>query len=170
MATIRAYSGENRIATAVELKSGKILQVYPRKPFLGNNPEFDTLAEWMAMVPGADNFISNKREIKPKKKSSTEKRQEKEMKEFFEADYAWMFKAIKTEAIDGKPTIVATVHNDGDVFEQWTIFRSTNFFEPPVVTREGKRVTKFDGSYSPALTSIRWLMMLLDALSACSDC
>lgn len=168
MATVRAYSGETRLATAVELKSGKILQVYPRKPSLGKSQEFGSLEEWKAAIPEADNFILTQCEIKPKKKSSTKKRQEKEIAEFFHADYAWMFNDIKSEDIKGKQTIVATVHKEQGIFEKWTVYRSINFFEPPVVTRDGKRVTQFDTCYSPALTSIRWLMMLLNESSACS--
>ena len=47
----------------------------------------------------------------------------------------------------------------------WIVERSLNFFEPPIVMRNGEEI-KADPWY-PALTSVKWLLMVMHCVPSC---
>lgn len=151
MATIRAYSGDNRIATAV-YRHNSLLQVYPEKK------EFDSEEVWKQQHE-ADRYeiLQQVKSSKPKKKSVATQRRDKEVMQFFEPDYNWLLKELVVERDENSlPLIRAKLVNG----EGWTIFRSENFFEPPTLTKNGEPFTLYDREFSPAFTSITWLIMV----------
>lgn len=81
-------------------------------------------------------------------------RLEREMAEFDDPDIRKMFKQVSHI---GDKT-VALIDNDGVT---WVVERSLNFFEAPLVYRNGKAILKKTYDWYPCLTSSRWLMMLM---------
>lgn len=81
-------------------------------------------------------------------------RLEREMAEFDDPDIRKMFKEVSH--IGGKT--VALIDNDGVT---WVVERSLNFFEAPLVYRNGKAISKKAYDWYPCLTSSRWLMMIM---------
>lgn len=81
-------------------------------------------------------------------------RLEREMTEFDDPDIRKMFKEVSHV---GDRT-VAMIDNNGAT---WVVERSLNFFEAPLVYRNGKAISKKKYDWYPCLTSSRWLMMLM---------
>ncbi len=160
MATMRAYMGGQRISTAASLKDGTMLQVFP--PELRS--KFASEEEWRAAWPQADHFerSTSASSSKPKKYSRfMTLRRDNELMEFFHDDYTSMFQSLTIVRNEkGRPMILAVLADDGSI---WTVYRSENplnAFNPPRITKNGKEITKYNHQYSPALTAVRWFMML----------
>jgi hypothetical protein len=82
-----------------------------------------------------------------------QKRIEYEFAEFSDPCYAWFIKEVNRLADD---TLQVTLQ-DGRIS---TIRRSMDYLKAPVVYIDGvQQVTEYD--FYPAVTSVRWLMMLL---------
>ncbi len=156
MATIRAYKGDERISTAVILKDGEILQVFPPE----RRSKFASEEEWRAAWPDADRFEHKAAPPpKPKKYSrSMTLRRDNELMEFFHDDYSSLFQSLTIVRNEkGRPMISAVLAKDGS---SWTVYRSENPFKPPRIMKDGKEIPEYNKQFSPALTAVRWLMML----------
>lgn len=86
------------------------------------------------------------------------RRLQKEMAEFDDKCYLTEFK--KAEKLTDN--IVAVTDYDGIT---WIVERNLNFFEPPIVMRNGEEV-KAD-PWWPCLTSVRWLLMVMNCEQIC---
>lgn len=153
MATIRAYSGENRLATAVHRpRHGNLLQVFPEKK------EFASEAEWRKEYPTADRFETEepKSKAKPKMSSLRRTRRDREIMEFFDPSLTWLKNVIVEKDTDGEPLVRVTLSNN----HVWTIKRCENYFVAPKVTKNGMPYNRFDSCFSPALTSLKWFIMM----------
>lgn len=150
MSTLRLFTDTARVATAVRLQNGSLYQVYPCKE------TYETIEEWGKKYPDAKRLEEMKpAPPKPKKPITAVRRRDKELMEFADPDYAWMFTSLRLELLPS-PKIYATLV-DGS---EWTLERDLDFIKnPPMVTKNGVPMPK-DLEWSPALTSIRWLMML----------
>ena len=156
MTTVRAYKGDGRISTAAILKDGEILQVFPPE----KRAKFASEEEWRAAWPEADRFEQKAAPpSKPKKYSrSMTLRRDNELMEFFHEDYSSLFQSLTIVRNEkGRPMIVAVLAEDGST---WTVYRSENPFKPPHITKDGKEIPEYNEQFSPALTAVRWLMML----------
>ncbi len=157
MSTFRLYSDTTRVATAVLLNDNRMLQVFPVKEV------FNSQSDWMSSYTGNLTIqTSEKPKAKPKMPSSLEKRRFRELMEFFDPSYAWMFKTVK---IHGVPKLVIKVTLIDD--SQWEIERDLEFIaHPPSLKKNGVAI---EGEYDwyPCLTTIRWLMM--NAFLDCED-
>ena len=81
-------------------------------------------------------------------------RREYEFAEFIEPVYKWFVKHVTR--IDEETLEIAL--QDGRTA---TVKRSTDYLQAPVVHVDGKRIGDSSYEFFPALTSVRWLMMLL---------
>jgi hypothetical protein len=146
-------SSEERNATAVKCKDDTILQVYPTKE------RYETLEEWRAAWPLCERMEEDKHETHPREKKSPVaiRRRNQELMEFFEPEHFPLFKKLQIVAAP-KPW----VHIDTRDGNEWAIHRSLNFLEAPEVYKNGERVgVEFEKeSYSPALTTAKWWLML----------
>jgi hypothetical protein len=151
MSTFRLFSSTSRLATGIRLRNGSLYQVYPSKE------TYESVQEWGAKYPSAVRLEEMKQPPpKPKKLSNAlVRRRDRELMEFADPDYAWMFTSLRIELLP-RPKIYATLLDDS----QWTLERDLEFLKhPPSVTKNGVPVGE-DLDWYPALTSIRWLMML----------
>lgn len=158
MATVRAYTGEERISTAAILKDGTMLQVFPPAQRL----TFGTEEEWQKAWPQADRFErASAPPPKPKKSRFLTLRRDNELMEFFHEDYSPLFQSLTIVRNEkGRPMILAVLAEDGST---WTVYRSEDpceAFKPPRITKDGKEITEYNHQFSPALTAVRWFMML----------
>ncbi len=146
-------ASNERKATAVRCKDGSILQVYPTKQ------AFKTLEEWRAAWPLCERMEEDKRETRSsdKKPSPSVRRRNQELMEFFETEYIQLYRKLQIVAVP-KPW----VHIDTRDGNEWAIHRSLNFLEAPEVYKNGERFgVKYEKeSYSPALTTLKWWLML----------
>lgn len=149
MSTYRLYSDSIRVATAVLLNDNRMLQVFPRKEI------FDSQKEWISLYPESLTLQISTKEMKTKlKTSSLEKRRSRELMEFFDPSYAWMFKTVEIHGIP-KLLVKVTLLDDS----QWEIERDLDFLlHPPSLKKNGLAIEdQYD--WYPCLTTIRWLMM-----------
>lgn len=83
------------------------------------------------------------------------------MAEFKSPAYSWMFKTVETLPSSvpfADDTLRLTLHDDTAL----VLHRSINFFVAPRIVKGGSTENLSEGlDWYPALTSIRWLMMLL---------
>lgn len=155
MTTLRIYSKDIRKATAIVLPDKRILQVFPKKKM------FDSESDWVKSYSDLeDTKIETKVSIprlKAKGLSTAEKRRNNELMEFLDPSYNWMFKTLE---IHGLPElkIKATLLDDSE----WEIRRDLNFLaSPPSLKKNGVEIVNYgDECWTPALTTIRWLMMV----------
>jgi hypothetical protein len=159
--TYRLYEADKneRKSTAVKCKDETILQVYPTKH------TYDTLEEWRGAWPMCPRMEEETHETIPrdKKASSAVCRRNKEVMEFFEADYQELFTNLEIKSFPRRtPNGEPYVHIDTHDGAKWSIYRSLNFIEPPIVWKNGVRLGSEyeEKSYSPALTAVRWWLML----------
>ncbi len=158
--TYRLHKAEQgRVATATTLRNGKILQVYPVKK------SFDNVGEWRAEWPQCDVLKEESRLVRKQPKNSpvSVRRRNKEVMEFFEPEYQELFQKLEVVAFPRRSTHGEPyVHFDTHDGAKWSVFRSLNFLEAPKVWKNGERYcNSFDeANYSPALTAVRWWMML----------
>ena len=89
----------------------------------------------------------------PRPYRKSEERRDYEFGEFLHADYAWFIKTV--ERTDAE-TIEVTLQ-DG---RKAVVKRSLNWLAAPIVWLNGQRIVGYDAEFRPALTSVRWLMML----------
>ena len=89
----------------------------------------------------------------PRPYRKSEERRDYEFGEFLHADYAWFIKTV--ERTDAETIEVAL--QDG---RKAVVKRSLNWLAAPTVWLNGQRIVGYDAEFSPALTSVRWLMML----------
>lgn len=146
MTTLRIISGSNRVSTAVVLPDGRVLQVYPSRQM------FQTQADWQQLYQGT--LVLEEPKAKPKKKTLCEKRREKEILEFLDSEYKWMFKSLE---IHGLPDlkILVVLHDDS----HWEIQRDLDFLKNPPSLKKNGVALKTEYEWYPCLTTIRWLMM-----------
>ena len=149
MSTFRAFQGPERISTAVLLKDNSVLQVYPSRV------TYASMSAWRAAWPQATDFKDDAPPVgaKPKKMGPSEKRREYEFAEFLHTDYRWLIDSVKR--VDDET--LELVLNDTS---KCIVKRSLDFLTPPQIWRNDVKYTHYD-SYSPAVTAVRWLMMLL---------
>jgi hypothetical protein len=150
MSTYRLSSDKERVATAVLLNDGRVLQVFPKKEI------FETQSTWVSSYPQTLTLQVASKDLKAKTKkvSVQEKRLGRELMEFFDPSYAWMFKTVE---IHGIPKIVVKVTLIDD--SQWEVERDLDFLmHSPSLKKNGVLI---QGTYDwyPCLTTIRWLMM-----------
>lgn len=157
--TYRLYEGDNRVSTAVTYKT-KILQVYPKIQ------EFDTIEEWETTWTLSSQLTllrteSIQKSATQKQRSRglmafppLERRREQEFAEFLDPDYRWLHNSVRRV---NKESLEVTM-NDKKIVR---IERSTNYMIAPRIWIDSKEIIKCSDQYSPALTPIRWLMMLL---------
>jgi hypothetical protein len=150
---------DERKTTAVKCKDNKILQVYPTKQV------YETLEEWRAAWPLCTRMEEEKREThsRNKKPSVALHRRNQEVMEFFEPEYQELFTNLEIKSFPRrKPSGEPYVHLDTHDGAKWSIYRSLNFIEPPIVWKNGERlgIEYEEKSYSPALTTVRWWLML----------
>ncbi len=162
MSTFRLYSDTTRVATAVLLNDNRMLQVYPTKQ------TFETQADWIASYPQMLTLQESKKEPKPKPQQRVcptmrqvvsrvqQERLNRELMEFFDPSYAWMFKTVEIHGIP-KVMVKCTLCDDS----QWEIERDYEFvLNPPSLKKNGvDLLDKGKECWSPVLTTIRWLMM-----------
>ena len=175
MSTIRAYNvNKTRIATAVHLKSGKVLQVYPRPniPYTTLKDyatalaaqdlahTFDSLEDWKMTMKDVCEYKTTTRTPRPAMKPRTswaQKNRDAQIMEFFDKEYNWMFKSLEVKKVNDKPVIYATLCDNSS----WTLYAPESlYYDPPRAFTQGREVTEFNNQYSPALTMVKWLMML----------
>jgi hypothetical protein len=156
--TYRLYKAgkEERFATAKTLHNGTLFQVYPSKK------QFDTLEEWRANWPQCEEIRESKRMVtpRPKKPSYEMRRRNYEIMEFFEPEYLEMVKNLKVEArAQADEPVVHITEKNGT---EWKISRSLDFLKAPSIWKNGERYGESleEENYSPALTAVRWWMML----------
>ncbi len=148
MPTYRAFQNSTRISTAVILKNGGALQVFPFKK------EFASMEQWRIEWPQADRFEEeNSKASKTLPTPAKNRRREIEMAEFLDVDYSWLVRSVRR--ID-EETLEVTV-NDNSIC---TVKRSLDFMSPPEITRNSIRYLG-QNNWRPALTSIRWMIMLM---------
>ncbi len=159
--TYRLYETDSneRKSTAVKCKDETILQVYPTKL------RYETLEEWRAAWPLCQRMEEEKRETHPtpKKQSSAVCRRNKEVMEFFESEYQEFFTNLEIKSFPRRrPNSEPYVHIDTHDGAKWSIYRSLNFIDPPIVWKNGERMGSEyeEKSYSPALTAVKWWLML----------
>jgi hypothetical protein len=163
--TYRAFQGLLRMSTAVSLKDDTVLQVYPSKH------EYSTLDAWKSAWPDCEYTVNQRTtttdvdaehaaaEAAPapgpaaKKLRGSAGRREYEFAEFLHNDYKWLIRSVTRtdeETLD-------LVLNDGSACR---VKRTLDFVRPPEITRnEMKYIQSYN--YSPAITAVRWLMMLM---------
>lgn len=96
--------------------------------------------------PKAVSKAGNKRAIQ---------RREAEFAEFIGADYTWLVASVSR-------VNASTLSVELKSGKQAIVTRSLDFFNAPRIIIDGNNAyAVYDNEYSPALTSIRWLMMLL---------
>lgn len=158
MSTFRLFSSSasaaasNRLSTAVPLKSGKFLQVYPERR------EFDSQQDWITSWSSSGTIsvvetpasVPKPRKFKPSRTITD--RLVREMMEF--VDPAFLTN-VTSAAIIAPDTVIVTAHDSAS----YSIHRSKNYFDPPVIIQDGERVTTYDSQWSPALTSSKWFLM-----------
>lgn len=154
--TFRAWRGRERLATAVTLKAGGIYQVYPSKA------EYASVDAWKAAWPTADRYYENGTRVDPdkaawiaklKKFPPLERRREQEFAEFLDPDYSWLITCVRRADAE---TLELKL-NDGSTV---TVKRCTDYLaKPPRITREAENFIIHE--YTPALTAVRYLMMVL---------
>jgi hypothetical protein len=82
-------------------------------------------------------------------------RREAEFAEFISADYTWLIASVSR--VDDSTLSVELKSG-----RKATVKRSLDFLNAPRIIIDGDRSSAvYDNDYSPALTSVRWLMMLL---------
>jgi hypothetical protein len=144
---------DERKVTAVKCKDNTILQVYPTKQ------TYETLEEWRTAWPLCARMEEEKRETHPKDKKPPPaiRRRNQELMEFFEDEYYKFYKKLQIVAAP-KPW----VHIDTRDGNEWAIHRSLNFLEAPEIYKNGERIGQEyeKESYSPALTTVKWWLML----------
>lgn len=89
-----------------------------------------------------------------KKDSVSTRRILYEMREFDDPEFKRMFGYM--HHVDDHT--IALMDNDG---VKWVVDRNKNFMEPPLVYCNGKAIPKRKYEWYPALTSLRWLLMLM---------
>ncbi len=152
--TFRAFQQKERISTAVLLKDSSVLQVYPSKT------TYESMDAWRAAWPQATEFKGEAPAVasadateKPKKMSTAEKRREYEFAEFLQTDYKWLITSVTR--VD-EETLELTLNDTSKCI----VKRPLNFCEPPQISRNDVKYLN-NYSYSPAITAVRWLMMLM---------
>jgi hypothetical protein len=145
------YDGDSRIATAVELRTTEIYQVYPEKRV------FSTLDGWKgSWGDGYSRVVETVTSPKMKKiPSVAERRRAFEYSQFHDPAYSWLIKhAEQGDNHDMK----ITLHDD----TVYMITRPLDYLCQPIIMKDGVKVLTNDAQYSPAYTSIVWLMGHLD--------
>lgn len=149
MNTFRIYHDNKRLSTAVPLKNGSCLQVFPEKKIYENE------RVWKAIWPGEVVITIRKAARARRHKSNLfVERRNREIMQFSDPDYAWLFKSVEVKMLPD-PVVYAVLQDDS----VWTLQRSLNYLMPPSIRRNGEPVTKHDEEYSPAYTMLYWLMM-----------
>ncbi len=158
MSTFRLYSDTTRVATAVLLNDNRMLQVYPTKQTFGSQ------AEWITAYPTTLrlNVAAKQPRAAPKVSSGAEKRRSRELMEFFDPSYAWMFKTVEIHGIP-KLLVKVTLLDDS----QWEIERDLDFIRHSPSLKKNGVAIEGDYDWYPCLTTIRWLMM--NAFLDCED-
>jgi hypothetical protein len=154
----RAFNAHRRIATAVQIKSGQTFQVWPSKAL------FETVDEWKSAWPAADRFETYIGRVAPHNDYGLNdavlrlpllaRRREKEFAEFVDPDYKWLIRCVNRS---NDETLEVELNDGGKV----TVTRSTNYLRPPTITYNGIHLPISACAYTPALTAIRYLLMLL---------
>lgn len=143
-------SDGERLSTAVPLKTGKLLQVYPEKC------TFNGTEDWFFVwrdAGAASIRTSTVPRAASKPRPTLVSRLQREMIEFIDRDFLALVSRVTFTAHN----VVSVLTKDGDTY---IVHRSLNYFEPPTVFKNGKRVVVCDSQYSPALTSSKWFLML----------
>ena len=153
MSTLRLFTTAGRLATARLMSDGSLLQVYPIQK------RYDTQDKWQAQWP-QEAWVERTESAPPKPKEPSRAlrgRFEREMMEFFEPDFVALVQDVSLKA-PPEPKIV--LHAKDGV--EWEIERSLDFLKPPTLKKNGIPFGSHYAaqSYSPALTSCRWWMML----------
>lgn len=120
------------------------------------------IAKMTAMIKSEEDPVAETKSI-PK---ATNSRLEKEMKQFTNATYAPKFKS--TEQMDSD--IVVIHMNDNSV---WSVSRSINFFEPPIVTiimddsgnHINASIERFNHLWTPVISAVKWFLTIYNELS-----
>jgi hypothetical protein len=150
---------EERLVTAKRLKDDSIYQLYPKRRY------FDTLEEWRAAWPECNEVRETKFEqkevtdVKPKISCVEQSRRNREIMEFFEPDYLEMVQHIKVEArAQTKEPVVFITEKNGT---EWEVLRTMDFMRAPLLWKNREEFGKeYASEYSPALTAVRWWMMI----------
>ena len=153
MSIYRLFQAEKRLATAKTLQDGTLFQVYPRKKY------YETLEQWRAEWSQCDILQEDTRKVtpRPKKPSRLLLGRNLQLMEFFEPEYMEMIRHLKIEA-----TPEPTVHIEMPDGTTWEVTRPLDFMKAPHVWKNGVRFGEgFENkSYSPALTTAKWWLML----------
>lgn len=80
-------------------------------------------------------------------------RREYEFAEFIHVDYMWFIKTVERKDVE----TIEVALQDG---RKAVVKRSLDWLQPPGIWLNGQRIAGYDAEFSPALTSIRWLMMI----------
>lgn len=148
-------SGERK-ATARSCKDGTIFQVYPVKQ------TFESIDEWRAAWP--DLPILKEQEIKSSAKrdpfNGYRLQRDVDLMQFFRPENKEFFTEvyIVKDAERGEPVLSLRLH-DGS---HWMIYRPLDFLKAPAVVKNGEPFGKTYElqSYSPALSTFKWFLML----------
>lgn len=76
-----------------------------------------------------------------------------EMLQFFDKVYKTEFKLVE---VKDEYTMHVVTHDGRD----WLVTRSTDFLVAPHVLCDGEVITTCENNWSPAITSVKWLLML----------
>jgi hypothetical protein len=152
MSTLRLFSSASRLATARLLSDGSVFQVYPTKQ------TFPSQTDWQAQWPSDTRLEAkapptSRRSARPPPGVS---RRNFEIMEFFDPSYT---NTIGDLIVKRTPDpVVCITMPDGTL---WEIKRSLDFMKAPILLKNGEDVgAQFEHEFSPALTSVRWWMMI----------
>lgn len=144
---------QGRLATAKTLNNGKLFQVYPVKK------QYDTLEQWRAEWPQCNLLQENTRKVTPRPKISSRLLiwRNQQLMEFFDPEYLTFMTNLKIY-----PTPEPTVHIVMADGTNWEVTRSLDCMKAPHIWKNGVRFgeTFEKNSYSPALSSAKWWLML----------
>lgn len=94
-------------------------------------------------------------EAEAKLLESIKERRENEFYQFIDADYTWLVDTVSRIDVE---TLSVKLKSGQNVI----IKRSIDFFKAPYISIDGNdSSSKYAEEFSPALTCIKWLMMLL---------
>ena len=137
----RAFNGSIPLNTAIELKDGKILQVFPFKQI------FDNIIAWKLTCCGASHFKTTGR------RAVGTSRREAEFGELLSAEYAHLITSIQRISVDS----LQLTFNDTSTA---TLTRSLDYSQPPLLNREGVSYLGAD-KYKSTMTCAHWILICL---------
>jgi len=139
--TYRAFNGLMRLNTAIELKDGKILQVFPFKQI------FDNIVAWKLACISASHFKTTGR------RAVGTSRREAEFGELLSTEYTHLITSVQRISEDS----LQLTFNDTSTA---TLTRSLDYSQPPLLNREGVSYLGGD-KYKSTMTCAQWILICL---------